>query len=35
LSALQAYALAKCRSLPLLYCGNDFASTDVARVELA
>jgi ribonuclease VapC len=30
-----AYALAKCRSLPLLYCGNDFASTDVAPVELA
>ena len=30
-----AYALARCRNLPLLYCGNDFASTDIARVELA
>lgn len=30
-----AYALAKCRNLPLLHCGNDFASTDIARVELA
>ncbi|MGD9884994.1 MAG: type II toxin-antitoxin system VapC family toxin [Reyranella sp.] len=30
-----AYALAKCRSLPSLYCGNDFANTDIPSVELA
>ncbi len=30
-----AYALAKSRGLPLLYCGNDFANTDIPRVMLA
>lgn len=30
-----AYALAKCRSLPLLYRGNDFSNIDISRVMLA
>jgi ribonuclease VapC len=30
-----AYALAKSRSLPLLYCGNDFANTDIPRATMA
>jgi uncharacterized protein with PIN domain len=27
-------ALARCRSLPLLYCGNDLANIDIPRVVL-
>lgn len=28
-----AYALASLRRLPLLFCGNDFARTDIGRIE--